>query len=199
MKRKEAPKSYYYDMRAAWESDPECLVYVSEDIKGFDYERFYKGEPIKDWPEGITFVMKGEVAEDCLVVDLHWMVVSDRVRRTFEECHVVGAQFLPVRIMKDDGQEVGRYWALNVTRLADALDWEHTRWLPGRDPRTDEYPELDIVRAALRLEALKDVDVFRLAVRGRGDAGIYISERLKVCLQHAGATTGLSYDPVPTF
>ncbi|WP_366946575.1 DUF1629 domain-containing protein [Roseiflexus sp.] len=128
-----------------------------------------------------------------------WMLVSERVRQALERCGVEGVQFLPVRVMhKATGAEIGSYSALNVVRVVEALDWERTRWLTADRKVVDDHPILAIVRVALRREAVSGVDIFRLRVKH--DVGeIFISPRVKQCLERAGATSGFRFIPVPVY
>ncbi|MBI2832763.1 MAG: hypothetical protein HYX79_10955 [Chloroflexi bacterium] len=202
MTQKVRPRAYYYGIPWGGPSEygPDILVWTGKkDVKGFNQYRFYECKLIEDWPDGVTFTMEGKRAEDYLVVGMHWTVVSDRVRKAFEECRVEGMQFLPVRIVKETGEDVGQYWALNVTHPAvDALDWERTRWLPGRNPREDEHPELCIIAEAFRFDSLKGIDIFRLKVKNQV-THLYVSQRVKWCLEQAGATSGFEFSPVPAY
>jgi hypothetical protein len=180
---------------------PNVLVLVKSDKKGFNELRFYSGQFIKDWPEGITFYMKGTHYEDYLVVGLHWMVVSDGVRKVFEECELTGVQLLPVHIVIDgSGKEIGPYWAMNVYQEVDALHWEYTQWLEkGRDHFQDENPMLGVWEIGLRYEPIHNLDIFRLNVKGEGDPKVYISDRVKKALEKAKVTDGFNFACTPAY
>lgn len=202
MSEKEQRRAIFYTVSMA-DSDPKALMAPEEDTKGFDEYRFYKGEWIEDWPEGITFSFtRGEHAEDFTLGGLHWVLVSERVRQVFVQHHIEGVQFLPVKVIrKKTGKEVGTYWALNIIRHAEALDWTHTLWTTSdvQEIEKHPYPELLILRPALQWEKVKDSDIFRLRFRGEGDACIFISARLKQWLEEAGATSGFSFFPIPAY
>lgn len=177
-----------------------------EDMKGFNEYRFYDGKLIEDWPAGITFfveayLQKNVVEEDYIFLVFHWHIVSERVRRVFEECRIKGVQFLPVRIIqKDTGKELGPYWAMNVYRETDALDWDRTVWVSAvTNPREDPYPSVGIIRVVLRREPVAGLDIFRLNIKGRGDTTVYISRRVKECLEKASATSGFEFHPVEAY
>jgi hypothetical protein len=203
MQKYENIKATFYEL--VWggpvQADPEGLVLIKEDTKGFDEYRFYEGNIIEDWPEGVTFFVKGIKHEDYVVVGLQWTVVSERVRKCSEELKVTGVQFLPVRIIiEEKNEEIGPYWAMNVVNDIDALDWERTKWMhPNRDPKQDEHPQLDIIREALIYKNLINIDVFKLNIKGQICSTIYLSERLERSLEHAGATVGFKFKPIHAY
>ncbi len=181
-------------------TDPLALFSQEEDLRGVDRWLVYKGARVERWPEEITFVVEGEHAEDYLFSALHgWLLISERARRVFEECAISGVQFLPVRVIRKEQQvEIGPYWVLNVLHLVEALDWDHTRWLHPERRHEDEHPILDIVKESLKLGSLRGIDIFRLKVKE--DAGsIYISHKLKTCLERAGAISGFKFIPVQVY
>lgn len=202
MAKKRVRESDFYNI--VWggpvRPDPDGLVLVRKDTKGFNEYRFNEGKTIKDWPEGITFFMEGKHHEDYLVVGLQWVVVSDKVKKVFEECNAEGVQFLPVNIIiENTGKDAGPYWAMNVFRAIDALDWVHTVWVYPERIYLDEHPQLNILKEALRREPLAGVDAFHLVIGGEFSPPIYISKRVKVCMEQAGATSGFKFNPVPVY
>jgi hypothetical protein len=52
--RKKKPPSTYYHRISVDDSDPLAMVCIGKDDKGFDEYRFYRGEWIDNWPEGVT-------------------------------------------------------------------------------------------------------------------------------------------------
>jgi hypothetical protein len=198
IKNHDATKYYKIVWGGPFKADPEGLILVKDDLKGFNEYRFWDENLIEDWPEGITFYVKGKKHEDYVVVGLHWTIVSERVHKCFEELNVKGAQFLPVHIIiEEKKEEIGPYWALHVIQEIDALDWEKTRWLyPERDPKTDRYPMMKALKVALKKDKLEGIDIFRLNVKNKGDTIIYISERLMKYLDKTGATVGFKFRPI---
>lgn len=203
MREKERPRTYYYKV---WvdDSDPLAMICTEWDSQGFDQYRLYEGEWISDWPEGITFYVEGLHPEDYLFSAVNdWISVSERVRQVcedFEECKVKGVQFLPVRVVhKETGEEIGPYWVLNVVQVVEALDWERTRWLYPEKKDQHKDPIFNIVKEAFRWEPLKRIDVFRLSIKGQIGTSVYISQRLKWCLEQAGATKGFKFIPIPAY
>jgi hypothetical protein len=92
-------------------------------------------------------------------------------------------QFLPIRVIrKETGEEVRGYYVLHVWRHVAALDEEHTKFI---EPRNEKYPQLSIAVVALRREALRGVDIFRLK---ESNGSIHVSRRVKRQLEEMGAT-----------
>jgi len=183
---------YYYEL---WFAETEGAICRPVDLKGVSEYFIYDPEPVKEWPEGVTFYAEGEPLEDYLFpIGVWWVIVSERVKRALEELGATeGVQFLPIRVIrKETGEEVPGYYVLHVWRHIAALDEEHTKFI---EPRHEEYPELDIAVVALRREALRGVDIFRL--KERNDS-IYVSRRVKRRLEEMGAT-GFKWIRVPSF
>lgn len=197
MKIQGHPHQYYYKLRMD-DSDPRAIVCIERDEKGFDVYRLYKGKWIDDWPEGITFYVKGEHPEDYLLGGLGWVAISENVRQSLNKCGVTEGQFLPIQVIhKETGNKIGSYWILNVLKVVEALDPERTRWLNPHTKETDEFPTLNIIKEALRREALKGVDIFLLGIKGQITRSVYISEYLKQCLEKEKTTKGLKFIPIP--
>lgn len=199
MKDKPTPRGYCYEI---WfdDTDPLAVVLDEEDLQGIDRWLLYEGKFIETWPKGITFYAEGEHLEDYLAGVPGWIIISDRARQALERCQVQGVQFLPVQVIhKEQRFEIGPYWVLNVTQAVEALDWEHTRWAYPETKYEDEYPILNIIKEALQWNMIKDLDVFLLKVKHKCKISIYISERVKSCLENAGATSGFKFIPVPAY
>ena len=197
---REHPRATFYIISMD-DSNPKGLMDVEVDSKGFDASRFNQGKWIDDWPEGITFTYaRGEFAEDYLLGGSYWELVSERVRQVFERHKIYGVQFLPVKvILKNTGEEVGKYWAMNVFQEVDALDWDHTIWSETDINEIKKYPTLSIIREALLLDPLQGIDIFRLKVMERKLTSIFISNRLKELLEEAQVTSGFLFFPTSAY
>jgi hypothetical protein len=194
-------KKIYYRIMIGGQYPPKrgTIYYAGKcDEKGFNELKFYEGKEIEDWPDGITFFVKGQRGNDYVSIVIHWILVSEKVRETFEKYDIQGAQLLPVRLIHNKtGKEFGPYWVINVFQEVDALDWDNTVWLPKvTNPREAKYPSLGIVRYALQHEPLEGKDIFRLIIRGKSSTSVFISERLKQCLEEADAISGFAFEPV---
>lgn len=100
------------------------LYCINSDMKEFNEYRFYDDAMINDWPDGITFIFDGFPQDDFLLGGLHWMIISDRVKNTFEEEKVQNVQFLPVKVIHNkSGQDLGPHWVMNFYISVPKLDW----------------------------------------------------------------------------
>ena len=173
------------------------MICIRSDDKEFDDMRFYDDNKIEKWPEGITFYVDFKYPEDILIGGIHWVLVSDKVRQTFEQNGIAGVEFLPVWVEDSiKGEKIGRYWAIHVTTSVEALDWELTRWLYPERVETYEYPVLNIVKEVLKSHIVDELNIFRIRVKGNVDTNIYLSRKLKRYLEKANAVTGFKFIPV---
>jgi hypothetical protein len=139
--------------------------------------------------------VRGEREEDYIVVGLHWMVVSEKVRQIFRRCEVKDMQFLPINVVHiETGKQFGPYWALNVLKIADAVNWEKTRWVTLPAPR-DEYPIFGVRKMVIDANKLKDLDIFRVGKNAKAHTWVFISRKLKECLIDSDVT-GFKFIPV---
>lgn len=187
----------FYVVSIDEESDPKGLWAARKDLKGFDVHRLNSGKRIEDWPNEVTFwFTKGEHAQDLMSGGAYLDLISERVRQVFEKHQIKGAQFLPVRVIhQKTGEDVGKYWALNVVQEVEALDWTHTIWTTLDTKEIEEAPSLHILKPALIWERVQGVDIFRLKIRGEGGVEVLVSARLKKYLEEAGATSGFAFLP----
>ena len=186
----------YYKLSLDDSNEPGMVI-VSKEVHGFNAHKFSEGIRIENWPENVKFYVSGDNNEDLLIGGFAWYLVSDRVRIAFEECNVEDVQFLPVIFLNtDNGERVGCYWVLHVLSELEALNWERTRWLYPEKRDIEQYPILNIIKEVFQEDVVKDVDIFRLRVKDQVSTIIYISERLKRCLENAEATIGFKFIPV---
>jgi hypothetical protein len=151
-------------------SESPGMYCIQMDDQGFDAYRFYDGKLIEDWPKDITLICVYQYEEDILLGELHWKIVSERVRKVFENLEIQGVQFLPVSVIDSNfGKKIGQYWALNVIQTSPSL----------------------------KLEDIKDLDIFRLKAKG-GRTATFISERVKQKLESIGAIKGMYFIQVPS-
>ncbi len=179
-----------------FEEVEEATIAQSYDFKGLDDDIFSEGQQIGDWPVDATITIKGKNPTDNLFCPLKpWFVVSKRVTNVLIEENIYGVQLLPVRVFHLSGIELPGYSILNVLNMMNGLHYEKTSWLtPSK--WSVQYPELDIVKEALKADIVTGKDIFRITeVKTR----VYISKFLKACLQKRGAITGFKFLPVRAY
>jgi hypothetical protein len=116
------------------------LYCVESDKQGFNEHRFYEGESIEDWPQGIVFVFDGGPKDDFLLGGLHWLLISESVRQVFIESKVKGVQYLPVKVVYIlNNEEIGVYWAINVIQSVERLTWKFVDELDIFRRKTDIF------------------------------------------------------------
>lgn len=173
------------------ESDPLAATCNEAELKSISEYFIYSPKPVEDWPEKITFHSKGEHFQDYLfttVVD--WILVSERVKQILEKLGIDGVQFLPIRVVREEtSEEILDYYVLHVWKQISALDENHTIY---REPKNERYPQLNIIKVALRREAIKDTEVFRLRER---NVSVYVSRRVKERMEHE-RMTGFKWIPI---
>ncbi len=191
LEKHEMKRADYYKL---WFEETGGAVCRKADLKGVSEYFIYRPEPVKKWPAGITFYAEGEPLEDYLFPTVvNWILVSGRVKQVLEELGVEGVQFLPIRVVrKETGEEVPGYYVLHVWKHIPALDEEHTVFL---EPKDEKYPQLSILKVALRREAIGKADIFRLKEK---HVSVYVSRRVKERLEEIGAT-GFKWIPVPAY
>lgn len=180
------------------DSDPQAMISDEEDLKGMNEWVVFEGNRIANWPEGVEFYVEGEHKQDYLFSSLSgWILVSDRVRAALEECNIKGVEYLPVTV-KDKTRrfKIGTYWVMNILNAVEAINWQATRWMNPKTIDQDPYPALNILTEVLEEQAIENLDVFLLSVRGDITTRTYVSSRFKSCLQHALAHSGFKFVPV---
>lgn len=187
-----------HDYYKVWfsEADQEGLIAYGHDLRGVNRYIVFDGTWIENWPPNVTLYVEGKHPEDYLFSTLNgWIPLSKRVQQVFEACDIQGVQFLPIRIVHKSGVEIPGYAVLNVLNVIPALDHEHTVWLTSEKDQV-EYPQLNILKVALNRDAIGGIDIFRLQ---ESRTEMFISRRLKECLERAGATAGFKFIPVAVY
>jgi len=143
------------------------LYCVESDTKGFNEYRFYDGTWIEDWPEDILFIVEGEQEEDFMLCYLHYMLISDRVRRALIEKDIQGVQFLPTRVVhRQTKVNLGPYWALNIIPTVERLRWNT---IQGKDlfryAKTSAYISESLKNYLERANISSGADFVRIAQR----------------------------------
>jgi hypothetical protein len=166
-----------------------------------DSNAFDKDKLIREWPSNIVFSMKMlREPDDIFVPGLCPWAISGRAKQIFERYDQGQVQYLPVSVIDvSDGKEIGPYWILNVLKVIEGVDYEHTRWVDPILREKDEYPSLNILQEALRREAVSGAHIFRLSIFGKSSREVYVSSVLKQSLEKEGASKQISFVHIPAY
>ena len=183
------PTKFYKLWFSETAADP--MVCDKYDLKGFPKYALFSETPILDWPrDPPTFWGDNGEAEDYLTATVNgWALFSERTCAIFEEYGVRGIDFHPVKVLsKATGEEILGYKVAHIWLLVEALDREHSNW--------DEDPEnpgtvIGVFKAVLKADAVKDLDVFRLA---ENYVAVYFSERIVKAI-NSQKLTGFKFFP----
>lgn len=163
---------------------------------GVDPERLDVGHLVEGWSElawlrANKFENDG-VPDDVLQNHLGLPIFSARLRAALEGAGVVGIQYLPVRLIRPNGQEITGFSIANIVERRRALDRARSDY----DVFPDDYFLADrrggvrgIRQAVLCVDALAGCDVARL---DEFPSSVYVSERFKNVFE-AGGFTGYSF------
>ncbi|HXF86679.1 MAG TPA: DUF1629 domain-containing protein [Anaerolineales bacterium] len=182
-----------------FEKKPLLITTTRREGKGFDNNLLNKGISVKDiWPSSFTVFVSGTQPVDYLSCGLNLEALSLPAKQVIEATVGPGSvEFLPVSIVNEDAQEpIRQYWILNVLSHIDALDWEHTMWIPDEIPYNKPDAHLDFIKPAFKLQAVESQHMFLLRVRERINAAIYISAALRKNLERAHAVLGMDFMPI---
>ena len=201
IKRKDKSEVYELIINGdLFESKPDLIWWRDYDDKGFDYYKMMDCRPLSnEWPEDITVYVTGDHPVDIFRSGPYYSVVSDQVRKIITLRWPDNAEFLPITVIQyDSGEKFGPYWVINVVKVLEALNEEHTNWgTKGRPPPDASWPHIGIIKPALNKEIVKNEGIFRISVRGHNDgASHFVSQELKEALEEENASLGMNFLPV---
>lgn len=154
------------------------------DLAGLEIWDFYSGKALHDrWNPDIQFVMWNEHEEDYLGTSCAAPVFSDRLKvlmQTNQLC--AGIDFYPLRVVHEDGRPLQRYWHVNILAVEGALDMDRSLYKWGHLPQFAKEPVLMLIKPVIRLSAVRQRHLFRLA---EFTPGVYVSGTFRrLCLDH---------------
>lgn len=171
---------------------PEPLVCDVYDIKTVDRYFHVQGEPVSDWPVGVTLYYMFGRPEDYIVNALGWPIVSERVQGVILQLGGAHVQFLPIEIVqKESGIRLPGYSVLNTLAILPALDRDHA--VCREVPETPAQPI--VIKPALVETRVSAFHVFRIQEQR---SLLFVSEALKGKLERIG-TTGMKFRSVPAY
>jgi hypothetical protein len=167
----------YYKLMPDYENDQNYICCMSNELPKIDQYIVEKGNYLYEWDDRITLTYdpaEGNVKTDILGNDLGWLIISEKLRKLFENERVEGLQYLPVRIKNVKTQEnLDGYSVVNICNLPDALDLEHSKYDVFDVNETEHMRSVEIY--ALKASQIGSLDIFKL----KGESiPKFISERI---------------------
>lgn len=201
-------KTYYFHLLVDGniiENHPELIIAKTKDLGlGFDEKllEYSQTSLLSVWPDNISVFITGTEPMD-LVLCTPWMeMVSERAKNIMERYPLDQVEFLPITVYDEEGKEFSKmkYWVLHVYKIiADALDWETTKWLdPSPPSKDDPWARGKIIIPSFFIEKVRNEDLFRCEVAGKVNSSLYISAGLKRALTKEGSTIGMDFSPART-
>ena len=128
-----------------------------------DKYMLYEGIVINDWDNNITFecdLKEGFVVTDYLCCVYGWNIFSEKTIKLFSDLIGNDVQLLPIKIVnKDTGQEIDKYFVVNVLPFLDALDLENSVYDYFG---TEEEKRLSVIKYGIKEEKICGHHIFRL-------------------------------------
>lgn len=123
------------------------------------------GKEIHNWNQEITLYscQDGE-PQDVLGSHIPWHAFSPRLIETLMSAKISGIQYLPVRIKKMDGSEIGGYRVANILNMVcNAFDRDKSVYETFGEERPDKKGQIKCVMSyVLHEEQLSQYDILRL-------------------------------------
>lgn len=180
-------------------ADP--LVTDSDNLEalGFDEWDFREGHRIDNWFTSL-FVKAQEPEndgdpDDVLQTHLGIPIYSGRLRVALEQANINGIQYLPIKVLRPNGEQIKGFSIANILHLVPALDLDKSDY----DVYPDDYflPERrglvsGVRKGVLKANELENHDIIRLK---KYEVRIYISEKFKDVFEK-NSFTGYSFHEV---
>lgn len=148
-----------------------------------------------NWPENVTFLVKGEAVEDVPFNAVGWVLFSDRLKNLVQSAGLAGVSFYPVRLISELSIPVPPYWYVHFAHVPEAIDYDRSMWrqmhIEALPP--DRKQPIMMIKYALKREVIDGWDLFRVTEQ---PSPIFCSERFKKLFDENGCT-GLGFDKVP--
>jgi hypothetical protein len=178
-------------------ADP--FVSDSDDLQGHEDWAFRQCQRIDDWSGSAWIKATNPESDgqpdDNLQNHLGLPIFSRRLRSALEERGIEGMQYLPIGVIRPNGQRIDGFAIANIVSCVSALDTDKSIY----ECYPDDYflPKRrglvrSLLQATLRADALTGHDVVRLR---EYRAPIYVSERFRDTFVGNGFT-GLSFERI---
>jgi len=104
-------------------------------------------------------------------------IYSARLQEALSAAGIGGIQYLPVRVLRPNGDEISGFAIANILNFVAALDNSQSKYLVYDDNWPDRKGEIRaIIRPVLRAKAVEQFDVIRLKEYAWS---IYVSDRFR--------------------
>ena len=154
-----------------WEFDQGCVI--------------TKWNP-QSWIQCTVPEWDGE-PDDALQTHLAIPIFSPRLQRIIEESQFSGIQFLPIRVLRMNGDEISGFSVANILNQPFAMDMERS-WYDRYDEESapeDRGRVSGVYRMVLRRSALNGFDIIRVR---EFHQSFYVSERFKTAFENEQCT-----------
>ena len=122
----------WYETMENLEIAEQPYVSDSDDLYGFEDLDFRSGKFIHNWPSAAcvkcTDPMADGPPDDVLRNHIGVPIFSSRLQQAIQLWEITGLQFLPLHVLRSDGDEITGYAIANVLDLCPALDTERSRF-----------------------------------------------------------------------
>lgn len=145
-----------------------------------DQYMFQNGKIIKEW-EPMQFecdLRKGSVVIEYLGNSFGWDIFSEKALELLGDLINNDVQLLPVKVInKATGQEIGKYFVVNVLPFLDALDLENSVYNYydiDIDGRKEKW--LSVIKYGIKKAKVAEHHIFRLK---ESSSDVFVSEKFK--------------------
>ena len=185
-------KNWYWVVSLANRLESSLFVNVSN-LCGYQTDDFYRGETITKWCNTAYFqatrVDMGGSPDDVLGEKNGIPVFSERLRSLLGATGIDQIQYLPVDVVKPDGEKCVGFAIANILSMVPALDLEKSGVTYFGDERPDRKGEIrgigHVKNVTLISERLKGHDVIRLK---DFRPAIYVSEDFKLAFDEGNCS-----------
>jgi len=153
------------------------------EINGFNEYDFLAGKIVDNWSENIFFQATEKEddgdPDDALQNHLMLPIFSERLIGALRKENIEGIQYLPVKILRPNGEELKGFAIANLINFIDAFDYEKSNYdvIPSDFPNPNARGEIAGVRKfSLLKEKLHGFDVIRLK---NYELRFFVSETIK--------------------
>lgn len=150
---------------------------------GFNEWDFLKGEKQETWNAKIYFKTNEEEndgnPDDALQTAAMIPIYSKRLVEKLDEAGIEGIQYLPVTVLKYNGESAGEFYIANFLNFIEAFDYEKSKYsIYGNDYTVPEKrgKVSGAIKYVLKEESLEGFDIIRLK---EFSLRFFVSEKFK--------------------